>query len=99
MLRCLALKDAGWGVGAVQGWGMAAAIRIATALDVEQIAAIYAPAIEGSCISFETRVPDASEMRRRVLGTLERFPWLVCEHEAVIGYAYAGPHRERAAYA
>jgi L-amino acid N-acyltransferase YncA len=30
---------------------------------------------------------------------VERFPWLICENEKVVlGYVYASPHRERAAY-
>ncbi len=38
-------------------------------------------------------------MRRRIAKTLETLPWLVCEHHGqIIGYAYASPHRERAAY-
>lgn len=33
-------------------------------------------------------------------GVLERLPWLAAESEdgLVIGYSYAAPHRERAAY-
>ena len=50
-------------------------------------------------ISFELEPPDAGEMRRRIEGTLERFPWLVCEREKrVSGYAYASAHGSRAAY-
>jgi phosphinothricin acetyltransferase len=50
-------------------------------------------------ISFEVEAPDAAEMARRVERTLARTPWLVCERAgAVLGYAYAGAHRERAAY-
>ena len=31
--------------------------------------------------------------------TLEKFPWLVCEREGqILGYCYAGPHEDRAAY-
>jgi len=38
-------------------------------------------------------------MGRRVEKLAGRTPWLVCEHAgAVIGYAYAGPHRDRFAY-
>ncbi len=53
----------------------------------------------GSAISFELDPPDASEMARRVAATLDYTPWLVAEREGrVIGYAYAGRHRERPAY-
>ena len=38
-------------------------------------------------------------MTDRISTTLERTPWLVAEVDGgVIGYAYAGPHRERAGY-
>ena len=38
-------------------------------------------------------------MRERIGTTLETLPWLVAERDgAVAGYAYAGPHRSRAAY-
>jgi phosphinothricin acetyltransferase len=74
-------------------------IRLATPSDAAQVAAIYAPAVTDSIISFELEPPDAAEMARRVATTLARMPWLVCERGgAVLGYAYAGAHRERAAY-
>ncbi len=69
------------------------------ARDGASIAAIYGPAVERSVASFEEEAPDAAEMTRRMRVTLERTPWLVAEHEGrVIGYAYAGPHHERAGY-
>jgi phosphinothricin acetyltransferase len=39
-------------------------------------------------------------MAERIASTLRRTPWLVADGgaEGVIGYAYAGPHRERAGY-
>ena len=64
------------------------------------IAAIYAPNVTGSTVSFEQVAPDAEEMRRRVVATLAHAPWLVLEAGGeVAGYAYASRHRERAAYA
>jgi L-amino acid N-acyltransferase YncA len=76
-----------------------AVIRLATERDAEQIAAIYAPNVRDTIISFEFEPPTADEMRRRVEKTLERFPWLVCERSGrVLGYAYAGAHGSRAAY-
>jgi len=75
-------------------------IRLATTDDAAAIAAIYAPFVTGSQVSFEVDAPDAVEMAARIDHKLPRFPWLVAEEDgAVIGYAYAGPHRERAAYA
>lgn len=74
-------------------------IRLANAGDAAQVAAIYAPAVVDSIISFETEAPDAAEMARRIEYTLATFPWLVTEREGrVAGYAYASRHRERRAY-
>jgi L-amino acid N-acyltransferase YncA len=82
------------------GNGSAAIIRLATEGDAEQIAAIYAPNVTDTVISFELEPPSADEMRRRIEGTLQRYPWLVCErHDGrLLGYAYAGAHGSRAAY-
>lgn len=74
-------------------------IRRATARDASAIAAIYAPWVERTCVSFETTAPDAAEMARRIDKHGDRMPWLVREIDGcVAGYAYATPHRERAAY-
>jgi L-amino acid N-acyltransferase YncA len=78
---------------------MPTAIRLATPDDAPALAAIYAPVVADTVISFELEPPDAAEMARRVERTLARTPWLVCALGGdVLGYAYAGPHRERAAY-
>ncbi|HEX3700288.1 MAG TPA: arsinothricin resistance N-acetyltransferase ArsN1 family B [Phenylobacterium sp.] len=74
-------------------------IRAATSADAVGIAAIYAPIVEQTFISFETEPPTAAEMARRVETTIRTHPWLVFEIDgAVAAYAYAGPHRSRAAY-
>ena len=79
--------------------GAGGAIRLAEARDAAQIAAIYAPAVVGGIISFETEAPDAAEMARRIRYTVAEFPWLVMEREGrIAGYAYASRHRERRAY-
>ena len=50
-------------------------------------------------MSFEVDVPTAAEFEARIARTLERLPWLVCaEGDRVLGYAYAAPHQERAAF-
>lgn len=78
---------------------MSFAIRLAAPTDADQIAAIYSPEVLGTAISFEVEPPSPEEMRKRVEHTLESLPWLVCEGEdRVLGYAYASPHRSRAAY-
>jgi len=75
------------------------AIRIARAADADAIAAIYAPIVRDTAIPFEIEAPSAAVMAQRITTTLPTHPWLVAESEGVIlGYAYATPHRERAAY-
>jgi L-amino acid N-acyltransferase YncA len=75
-------------------------IRLADpAADADALRAIYAPYVTETVISFEYAIPSVETMRERIAKTLEFHPWLVYEQEgAVIGYAYAGKHRERAAY-
>ena len=74
-------------------------VRVATGEDAAAIAAIYAPVVRDTPISFELDPPDIATMRQRVLDTLKVRPWLVCERGgAIVGYAYAATHRERAAY-
>jgi L-amino acid N-acyltransferase YncA len=78
---------------------MSGGIRVATELDAQAIAGIYAPAVTEGSISFELSPPDAEEMRRRILAVLPRYPWLVYESSnAVLGYVYATTHSDRAAY-
>ncbi len=78
---------------------MEAAIRIATRQDAKGILAIYAPIIRETAISFEIDPPSTQSMEQRVTSTLERYPWLVCNHDGdILGYVYASKHRERAAY-
>ncbi len=76
-------------------------IRLAVEGDAEQVRAIYAPYCEAdSPVSFEVEPPPVEEIGRRIARTLARFPWLVCDDGGeVLGYAYAGPHAERAGYA
>lgn len=67
--------------------------------DAAAVAAVYAPYVRETAISFEEEAPDATEMARRIRRTTASLPWLVAEDEgAVVGYAYAAAHRERAAY-
>jgi phosphinothricin acetyltransferase len=74
-------------------------IRFASADDAASVAAIYAPNVEGSAISFEAEPPAPEAMRARITATLAELPWLVCAREGeLLGYAYASPHSERAAY-
>jgi L-amino acid N-acyltransferase YncA len=74
-------------------------IRAATADDAQQCAEIYAPHVIGSWASFETEAPTAIEMEMRIAEYGASHGWLVaCSGTNVAGYAYASPHRTRAAY-
>ena len=62
-------------------------------------AAIYAPYVTDTAISFETVPPGAEEMAERIAAALRSHAWVVLEHEGrVVGYAYGGPFESRAAY-
>lgn len=74
-------------------------IRAATPDDAGEILAIYAPYVEKTAITFEYDVPSPEEFRRRIAATLEKYPYLVAVNEGkIVGYAYAGPFKARAAY-
>lgn len=75
------------------------AIRDAVARDAENCAAIYAPYVLETAISFEARPPSPPEMARRIDAYQRTHAWLVAEHDGrVVGYAYGSPYKERAAY-
>ncbi len=75
-------------------------IRSATAKDAHRCADIYRPYVTDSWVSFETDAPDHEEMARRITNYTASHAWLVAEKAGVIaGYAYASPHKTRAAYA
>ncbi|MBV9438694.1 MAG: N-acetyltransferase [Candidatus Eremiobacteraeota bacterium] len=75
------------------------AIRVARPDDAAAFAAIYAPLVEHTAISFEERAPSADEMHERIRRTLEWTPWLTASRsDEIAGYAYASAHRSRAAY-
>jgi L-amino acid N-acyltransferase YncA len=74
-------------------------IRQAKIADAEAILTIYGPICEASPTSFETRSPTLEEMEDRIRKITAFYPWLVAENDGkILGYAYAGQHRERAAY-
>lgn len=74
-------------------------VRPATPADAAACAAIYAPYVAETAVSFELVPPGAGEMAGRIQRTLERTPWIVAESGGIVrGYAYGSRHRERPAY-
>jgi L-amino acid N-acyltransferase YncA len=74
-------------------------IRFVEPHDAAAIAAIYAPIVAGTWISFEEVPPGESEMRERIEHAAGSWPFLCIERTGgIAGYAYASPHRERASY-
>lgn len=79
--------------------GSGPTLRLATPADAPAIAAIYAPYVTDTAISFELVPPDAAEMAARMEKIIVRTPYVVAELDgAVRGYAYGSRHRDRAAY-
>jgi len=67
--------------------------------DAAACAAIYAPHVEGSPVSFEEEAPGAAEMAVRIERYGASHAWLVAERKGeVLGYAYATAFNERPAY-
>jgi len=67
--------------------------------DAAACAAIYEPHVAAGATSFEEVPPSAAELSERIASTTATHPWLVAECDGEIaGYAYACPHRARAAY-
>jgi L-amino acid N-acyltransferase YncA len=74
-------------------------IRAAAPSDAGGVVEIYGPYCEESPVSFEIRRPTIDEMEERIAKISEQYPWLICQNgPELAGFAYAGPHRERAAY-
>lgn len=67
--------------------------------DAAACAAIYAPFVADTPVSFEEHPPDAHAMAERMTATMRTHPWVVAEIEGIVaGYAYASSHRVRPAY-
>lgn len=74
-------------------------LRLATGDDAAAIAAIYAPFVATTHVSFEETPPTDDDMREILPAAHGVWPWIVCERAGeVVGYAYASAHRARAGY-
>lgn len=73
--------------------------RLATVDDAPAIAAIYAPYVRDTIVSFETAAPDAVEIAARIERIGGQYPWLAASADGrLVGYAYACENRSRLAY-
>ncbi|HEY5199093.1 MAG TPA: GNAT family N-acetyltransferase [Solirubrobacteraceae bacterium] len=67
--------------------------------DAAACAAIYEPFVVDCAASFEEVAPSPAEFSRRIAETSRHHPWLVLQKDdRVVGFAFASPHHERAAY-
>lgn len=74
-------------------------IRPASPEDAAALLDIYAPYVRETAITFEYDAPGLEGFQSRIRRTLERYPYLAAEAAGeLIGYAYAGPLKDRAAY-
>ncbi|NEA36192.1 GNAT family N-acetyltransferase [Streptomyces sp. SID13031] len=75
-------------------------IREASEADAEACAAIYAPYVRDTAITFELDPPTVAEVAVRINQAVRTHAWLVLEDDGgrVVGYAYGGPMKPRAAY-
>jgi phosphinothricin acetyltransferase len=68
--------------------------------DAAACAAIYAPYVRETAITFEVEPPSEAQLAERIIAAQKSHAWLVLEDDAgrIVGYAYGGPMKERAAY-
>lgn len=74
-------------------------IRAATVGDAGACAAIYAPYVRDTVITFEESPPNTAAMAARITERGRTHGWLVATtDDRVLGFAYAGVYREREAW-
>jgi len=74
-------------------------VRDATAEDAPACAAIYAPYVTDTAITFELDPPPPAEMARRIAEAQGTHAWVVLEDAGrVVGFAYGSRHQPRPAY-
>jgi phosphinothricin acetyltransferase len=74
-------------------------IRKANKADANAIRDIYNWYIKNTIITFETEEIDQKEIENRIQNVMSKYDWLVAlEDNVIVGYAYYGQFRARAAY-
>ena len=74
-------------------------VRTASPQDAEELLEIYRYYVEHTSVTFEWDVPTVEEFRSRIENTLKKYPYIAAvQNNHIVGYAYAGPFKARAAY-
>lgn len=74
-------------------------IRQVEKRDAGQLSRIYRHYVLKTAVSFDYDPPSEEEFAEKIVRTLKRYPFLVAVNgEEILGYAYAAPFKERAAY-
>lgn len=75
-------------------------IQKVTVKDAKELIDIYAPYVRDTAISFEYEVPTVTEFEERIKKISSKYPYLKVTDDSgkILGYAYAGAFKERAAY-
>src|SRR5688572_29673732 len=74
-------------------------IRPINVNDVHAVCEVYNHYVRDTVVTFEEVPVTIEDMQLRVASLTEKYPWLVCEKEGnILGYAYVGPWKSRAAY-
>ena len=74
-------------------------VRDARLSDAPRLRAIYDYYVRHTAITFDYETPTPDEFAGRMRAVMARWPYLVVQDgDAVMGYAYAGPFKDRAAY-
>ena len=75
-------------------------IERVTEQDAAALLEIYGPYVRETAISFEYEVPSPEEFRERIRSISAKYPYIkaVDETGRILGYAYAGAFKSRAAY-
>ena len=59
-------------------------LRMPVPSDAEEMLAIYAFYVENTAVTFEYQTPDAEEFKRRIIHTLERYPYLAALYQGAV---------------
>ena len=74
-------------------------IRTVNENDAEELLKIYSYYVKNTAITFEYEVPSVEKFKNRIKHTLIKYPYIAAaDKNKIIGYAYAGAFKERAAY-